>query len=478
MRTLVVWLAGLLFVACDEAPTPPAPQKSAPDVGAVLVPAKDAAVTPVAKLPGPIATCGDLVLTMKDYDDALEHMRVYRPIAPEVLGSPRFQQGTVMNLVDIRLMRAAALERGVQPTPEEIAAEIAGDPRLAKADVTRARLIAADAVLNRKLTQALVQEPSETELWTAWKARTERLEMEFVAVPNTPSSAAITKFVDTRGGEIEKFFAENPARFRLPATRRARILERKGDDARERLATLRVEALAGADFAKLAKAHSTHPSAKVGGNLGWVVKRQQPEAFQVEVGDISEPFTTRGGFAILKVEEALPARPRTLTGSVRREVAADLLRAQGSNPSAAASAARVAEAWRGGELTSALKPLGLRVQKSLPFSPDRDPKEIFVPGIGKAPEVVLAARALNEAKPVSDPVFSAGKHYVLRFVHRGKATRTAFAAEREVFAAQLLALRRRQAVPQLLDRARAACGLELDLTAVARRYGRTEKPRR
>lgn len=458
----VLVLCGLVLCGCEQA---------APVVPVVPVVPVDAAG---AAEPAVIARCAQLVLTVDDYEDALEYMRLYRPFQPDVLGSPRFQQGTVVNLVDIRLMRAAAHERGIAATPEEVAAHIASDPRLAGAPVERARVVAADAVLNRRLTEALVTAPTDDAVWNAWRAHTERVEIEFVAVPNTPSSNAITAFVEGHGDEIERHFREHPGKFRLPESRRVRILEMTGPDARNALAGHRVQVLAGADFAALARIHSVHATAAQGGDLGWVVRRQRPEAFAVEVGDVTEPFVTKVGQAVALVVEALPERPQALTGSVRREIAADLLRAAGPDAGAAELAADIRAAWTGDDVDALLRPHGLRRQPSLPFEDARP--DVFVPGIGREPAVLAAVRTLVDSGDVAGPVFARGHHYVVRLVRRGKATRTAFAAERAEFAESLTARRKAAAVPTLLEARRRACGLELDLRPIAARYGRTVKP--
>lgn len=61
----------------------------------------------------------------------------------------------------------------------------------------------------------------------------------------------------------------------------------------------------GADFAELAKEKSEGPSAKKGGDLGFfgrneMVKPFERAAFDLEVGEISDPVKTQFGWHVIK----------------------------------------------------------------------------------------------------------------------------------------------------------------------------------
>ncbi len=65
---------------------------------------------------------------------------------------------------------------------------------------------------------------------------------------------------------------------------------------------------AGEDFARVAREISEGPSAKEGGELGWLKRGTvQPEvekvAFALRSGEVSDPVRTRAGYQILRVEE-------------------------------------------------------------------------------------------------------------------------------------------------------------------------------
>ncbi len=64
----------------------------------------------------------------------------------------------------------------------------------------------------------------------------------------------------------------------------------------------------GKDFGEVAKARSTCPSGKSGGDLGWfgrgqMVKEFETAAFALRPGEISRPIKTQFGWHIIKVEE-------------------------------------------------------------------------------------------------------------------------------------------------------------------------------
>lgn len=84
----------------------------------------------------------------------------------------------------------------------------------------------------------------------------------------------------------------------------AHILVETEEKAKELVA----EARGGADFAELAKEHSTGPSGPNGGSLGWfgagmMVPPFEEATFALEVGAISDPVQTQFGWHVIKLNE-------------------------------------------------------------------------------------------------------------------------------------------------------------------------------
>lgn len=80
-----------------------------------------------------------------------------------------------------------------------------------------------------------------------------------------------------------------------------------------RLQKIRAEALAGADFAELARRHSQDPTAPAGGDLGEFPRGRMVPAFEesvfaLKVGEISEVVQTRFGYHLIKLEAYSPER--------------------------------------------------------------------------------------------------------------------------------------------------------------------------
>ena len=121
--------------------------------------------------------------------------------------------------------------------------------------------------------------------------------------------------------EVRAFYNENPQLFDAEAQVRARhiifnaTLEADAKtvaEARAKAEAARKRALAGEDFAELARELSEGPSAPNGGDLGFFTKGQTAPAFSaaafaLEPGGISPVVRTPFGLHVIKVEEKRPA---------------------------------------------------------------------------------------------------------------------------------------------------------------------------
>lgn len=132
----------------------------------------------------------------------------------------------------------------------------------------------------------------------------------------------ISPTIQVSDDEAEAFYEENSQLFAVEEQIRARQLMFKvelADDAetvaaaRGRAEDARQRALAGEDFAELAKQLSEGPNAANGGALPPFTRQQTtPQfanaAFSLEPGEISQVVRTPYGVHVIKVEEKLPAR--------------------------------------------------------------------------------------------------------------------------------------------------------------------------
>ena len=117
---------------------------------------------------------------------------------------------------------------------------------------------------------------------------------------------------------LQKYFDKHRREFDGTQLRVAHILLKSAADAdetqvaaaREQAAALRAEIAAGKlSFADAAAAHSQAPTAKAGGDIGWIERHQpMPEAFSraafaLEKGQVSEPVRSPAGIHLITVLE-------------------------------------------------------------------------------------------------------------------------------------------------------------------------------
>lgn len=120
--------------------------------------------------------------------------------------------------------------------------------------------------------------------------------------------------VEVTDEEIETYFKENKETFDTVEQVDARHIlvedEALANDLYKQLKD-------GADFAELAKEHSTDGSAAMGGDLGFFPRGQMvaefdEKAFAMEVGEISEPVKTKFGYHIIEKLDKKEAKEATL----------------------------------------------------------------------------------------------------------------------------------------------------------------------
>lgn len=104
----------------------------------------------------------------------------------------------------------------------------------------------------------------------------------------------------------------------------AHILVPTEDEAK----TIKAEIDGGADFADMAKQHSSDGAAANGGDLGWfsdgmMVKPFQDAVFAMDVGAVSDPIQTQFGWHLIQLKETRVQAAPTLD-DMREELAAEI----------------------------------------------------------------------------------------------------------------------------------------------------------
>lgn len=133
----------------------------------------------------------------------------------------------------------------------------------------------------------------------------------------------IIKLYESRGGQKQ---IVNQTRARHILVKTSEIL----DDAKAeaKLKDIRQQILNGADFAELAKTHSEDIGSRMsGGDLGWATPGTFVPAFETTMaetaeGEISQPFKSRFGWHIMKVEER---REEDMTQDALRQKARNMI---------------------------------------------------------------------------------------------------------------------------------------------------------
>lgn len=108
--------------------------------------------------------------------------------------------------------------------------------------------------------------------------------------------------------EVKDFYDNNQGMFKGEASVRAKhILV----DSEEKAKEVKSAIDGGVSFEEAAQEHSSCPSSSQGGDLGFFTRgRMVPEfeeaAFELAVGEVSEPVKTQFGYHLIKVEEKTP----------------------------------------------------------------------------------------------------------------------------------------------------------------------------
>jgi peptidyl-prolyl cis-trans isomerase C len=176
-----------------------------------------------------------------------------------------------------------------------------------------------DPVLARQIAQ-------QVDLMLA-RARVDRIEAQ--------AAADFDRNVDRYTARARELYDTDPAKYKTPElVRAAHILIKvvNGDSkaAEQKAEQIRAQAVAGADFGKLARQYSDdHATAEKGGGLGFFERKMMDPAFAkaafalTKAGDISPPVLSKFGYHVIRLEDRKPAGVRSFE-EVKPELLAQL----------------------------------------------------------------------------------------------------------------------------------------------------------
>jgi peptidyl-prolyl cis-trans isomerase D len=412
---------------------------------------------------------------------------------PEALARQFGIPGRVLDeLITTELLEQAAEAHGITVSDAELLEVIRKDPSFQKdgqfdaetyTQVLQAYLRKTppdyEAGLRRRLAAgrllALVSdtaEVSEDELRSRFQREGDTVSLSVVkfdpaayaAKIKQPTPAEVAAWEKAHGPQIAAYYEANKRTYSKGEQVRLRhILVRMNrnpnDDekvkAHDRALELRKQIQGGKDFAQVAKESSDDTGSKaLGGELGWnersnFVPSFGQAAFNLKVGEISEPVITPFGWHLIQVEEKKPAEEKPLA-SVSNEIAGVLLRKERASALAEADAKKAAAALQKG--TSLATQFPDKKDKEAVEAGDQPrafdtgsfPKSsTAIPRLGASPDLHAAAFAATGPGPLPG-LFRAGDAFVVAEVTaRQKADDATFLAKKPELREE--AIRQRQA---------------------------------
>ncbi|MBI5043451.1 MAG: peptidylprolyl isomerase [Nitrospirae bacterium] len=108
--------------------------------------------------------------------------------------------------------------------------------------------------------------------------------------------------------EIKRYYEEKKKDYTIPEEVKLRIIFFKGDNGIKKSEDVLGQIKKGADFADMAKKYSEDPTAKDGGDIGFVKKGHmlpaiENAAFSLKKGEVSNVIKADAGYYIIKIED-------------------------------------------------------------------------------------------------------------------------------------------------------------------------------
>lgn len=293
---LVAALVGILSLGCgNKADTPESAAASAPALDAQVSIPSPAAVDPDTV----IATVNGEDITRADLDEeigkVMERMRGQMP--PERIAQIRGQVESQMleTLVTRKVLLDKVAEAGIEVTEADVEEAIDALKESVPPGMDFAQALASQGVTEQELRDNLQTELKIKKL----------IDTEAETIPEATEE------------EITAYYEENPEQFSNPESVTAShilisVSPEDSDEAkaekRAEIETIREQILGGADFAEMAREHSSCPSSSRGGDLGQFGRGQMVPAFEdaaftQTVGEVGDIVETQFGYHLVKVTD-------------------------------------------------------------------------------------------------------------------------------------------------------------------------------
>ncbi len=220
--------------------------------------------------------------------------------------------------------------------------------------------------------------------------------------------AKVAETIQVADTQIQSFYNSHKDQYRVPERVKARhIMISTAGKSKDELPKLKAKAedllkqvKAGGDFSKLAEKNSEDTvTAKVGGDLGWVVRGQMPAAdleaaaFALQPNQISDVIGTSYGYHVVQVLEKEPARLRPLE-EVKGEILGTLRAQVGIEKMQTLADQAHAELSKSPQSAEQIaKKLGMEFDKVDKWTPGGP-----IPQLGSDPQVTAGVQALKKGE--------------------------------------------------------------------------------
>lgn len=245
-----------------------------------------------------LAVVGETVITMRDYHIALrdEARRRFYHGKPAEAQIAEFRREIADKLVDEALVIIEAKRRGLKADEKQIEKQI---------DMYKSRASARNGKVD-----------DNNPLWQALREQLERRNLAEQLKKSVQAEKQISQ------EELTKFYQDHPDKFTEPERLKVSVILLKvppsspstaWEAARNEARALVKRINAGESFEELAKLHSSDPSARNGGDMGYLHHGMlspsvQQELDKMQAGDLSGPVNVLEGIVIVRLAERVPAR--------------------------------------------------------------------------------------------------------------------------------------------------------------------------